>query len=57
MSTQYKEIAAWKCHACGRVLTTRGGLERHKERCKFVIPAEKGQISIEELMQKAQNSK
>ena len=43
---QYKEIYAWKCHKCGRVLTTQGGVLRHMEKCQYNPPVIKGQVSM-----------
>ena len=43
---QYKTITAWKCMACGRTLITQKGIERHKEKCKFIIPELDGQLKL-----------
>ena len=43
---QYKTITAWKCMACGRTLITQKGIERHKEKCKYIIPELDGQLKL-----------
>lgn len=39
---QFKEIFAWKCFKCGRVLTTPEGAERHAQKCKYAVPVMEG---------------
>ncbi len=43
---QYKIITTWKCLACGRTLITQKGIERHKEKCKCIIPELDGQLKL-----------
>lgn len=46
MDSQYKDIQAWKCKECGRVLQTEKGLIRHQLKCKYQTPVMEGQVSL-----------
>lgn len=47
---QFGQITAYKCKACGKVLTTEKGIKKHKQHCKYIIPVIKGQINIYDLI-------
>ncbi|GEM_PF-2382565 len=46
---QYKQIFVWKCLACGRVLTTPKGVERHQQKCRYIPVQMEGQMKFEEV--------
>lgn len=43
---QFRQIQAWKCRMCGRVLSSEAGLARHATSCRFVPPVLEGQLSV-----------
>ena len=44
---QFKPITVWRCLACKRILTTKKGIETHKEKCKFRTKPMNGQIDFD----------
>ena len=56
MSDQYKEIYAWKCIKCGRVLLTEQGIKRHKETCKYIPPVLDGQINMDDAIKEREEA-
>ena len=56
MSDQCKEIHAWKCIKCGRVLLTERGIKRHKETCKYIPPVLDGQINMDDAIKEREEA-
>lgn len=46
---QFMSTSAWRRLACGRVLLTEKGIERHKEHCRYKIPVIEGQVSVYDI--------
>ena len=45
---QFKKIFVWKYLACGRVLTTPGGAQRHMKKCKYLPKQIDGQLKFDD---------
>lgn len=52
---QFMSTSVWRCLACGRVLLTEKGIERHKEHCRYKIPIIEGQINIYDIKSEEEN--
>ena len=56
MSEQYKDIHAWKCIKCGRVLLTERGIKQHEETCKYIPPVLDGQINMDDVIKESEEA-
>ena len=47
---QFEVVTAYKCRACGAVLLTGNGVQRHAERCSLQETVDKDQLSLLDMI-------